>query len=151
MSIWKTRNLTLYGKIQLLKSLALPKLYYTFTKTNFSNAPINNITASIKSFLWNGKKAKIKYNTVIDDYLMGGLKVPDFESQLKAFQIKQFIRWKTKSNRNASTIFLSHYLELIGGAKQVYSNFNISRIPTDRISSYYKNILLNMGRVYQKQ
>jgi len=46
------------------------------------------------------------------------------------------------SNESASTIFLSYYLETIGGAKQVHQNFNISRIPTDRISNYYKNILL---------
>ena len=32
LSIWKSRSLTLIGKIQVLRTLALPKLYYVFSK-----------------------------------------------------------------------------------------------------------------------
>jgi hypothetical protein len=66
LSIWKTR--TLYGKIQVLRSLALPKLYYVCTKTYVTDLFMKTVENTIKDFIWNGKKPKIKQNTLIGEY-----------------------------------------------------------------------------------
>lgn len=58
LSIWKTRHLTLYGKIQVSKSLALPKLLYVCSSLNVSEAFVKIIESSIQNFIWNAKKNK---------------------------------------------------------------------------------------------
>ena len=35
---------------------------------------IDNIKSIIRSFVWNNRKPKLKYNTIIGDYFQGGLK-----------------------------------------------------------------------------
>jgi len=55
------------------------------------------VESSNKDFVWNGKKPKIKHTTLIGDYLQGGLRLPDFTSQLKARQISMVLNWIDKS------------------------------------------------------
>ena len=97
LSIWKSRNLTLYGKIQVLRSLALPKLYYVCSKMYVNKEFLQIIESTMKDFIWNGKKPKIKHTTLIGDYLQGGLRLPDFTLQLKAKQIGMVLNWIEKA------------------------------------------------------
>ena len=41
----------------------------------------------ITDFIWNGKKPKIKYDTLIGSYDKGGINLPDFESSIKANRV----------------------------------------------------------------
>ena len=59
------------------------------------------------NFLWNGKKDKIKYSIMINDYPEGGLKMIDiasFNKSLKATWIKKYLdsgnrgKWKNFFN-----------------------------------------------------
>ena len=60
LRMWKMRNLTLYGKIQIIKALALPKIIFICSvlpsPVNFEKE-INSLTFS---FIWINKPAKIK-------------------------------------------------------------------------------------------
>ena len=64
LSMWKIRDLTLYGKIQIIKTLALPKIVFICSvlpsPVNFEKE-INSLTFS---FIWNNKPAKIKKNNL---------------------------------------------------------------------------------------
>ena len=42
----------------------------------------------MKDFIWNGRKPKIKHDTLIGDYINGGLKLPDLSIALRANEIK---------------------------------------------------------------
>ena len=136
LSLWKTRSLTLFGKIQVLKSLAIPKLYYVSTKTCLSDHFIKSVESSITDFIWNGKKPKIKRNTLIGDYNVGGLKLPDFKLMIKSARVKQAIKLIT--SEQVSPI-LSKYLNNIGGLKCIGENFDISRIPSF-LPAFYKDV-----------
>lgn len=81
LNTWTLRDLTLLGKITVIKSLALPILIQTLTV--LPNPPknvINEINDIFFSFLWSGKPDKIKRKIICKSYEEGGLKMPDIES-----------------------------------------------------------------------
>jgi len=92
LSIWRARPLTPIGKIQIVKSLGLSKLYYVCSNLGASEAFIKLVKSEVVNFVWNGKKTKNKYKTVIGCYNDGGLKLPDFGSIIKG----SLFKWVTR-------------------------------------------------------
>ena len=62
---WKARNLTLFGKVLIIKSLGLSQLVYAASNVNVPNEIIYTIKAKLFSFLWNNKKDKIREKAFI--------------------------------------------------------------------------------------
>ena len=91
---WKSRTMSLAGKITVVNSLLISQTIY---KIMILNTPNDNIKRKIKdiitNFIWNGKKAKIAYDTLIKEYQAGGLKLVDFNSKDVAMKIS----WVKKS------------------------------------------------------
>ena len=91
---WEHRKLTLMGKITVIKTLALPKLIHLFTALpNLSETKLNHLNSMFFKFIWNGKSDKIKRNTLIGDFDLGGLKMihlQSFIAYLKISWIKRF-------------------------------------------------------------
>ena len=57
--MWNFRELTLAGKIQIFKSLALSKAVYVCTMTSPSQKFLNQSNLLKRNFIWAGKSAKI--------------------------------------------------------------------------------------------
>ena len=98
LNIWLSRNLSLNGKITILKSIAIPKLQFVV-----SNLPItNNIVADtekiISNFLWKYKIPKVKKSVIIQPIKQGGIKAPDFTSIVKASRVSWIKRLLTDSD-----------------------------------------------------
>ena len=72
--MWKMRNLTLEGKIFILKTIAIPKIIFQSFITTVSKHIINELGKIQKAFLWKNSTPKIKYQTLCNDYKAGGLK-----------------------------------------------------------------------------
>jgi hypothetical protein len=76
------------GRVTVVKSLILAKLNYIGQM--LPNPPehimkdINNV---IYTFIWNGKPDKVKRTQIIQDYELGGVKVPHVESHLNALKV----------------------------------------------------------------
>ena len=77
LSCWQWRNFTLIGKIQLVKTFAMPKFMYRASLISFDKDIIKSINSVIFNFVWRGK---IKRLTLISEYEDGGLKMPHPES-----------------------------------------------------------------------
>ena len=77
LNLWYPRNLTLYGRITILKSLAISKLVYNTSVLTFPTKFTTLVNQAITQFVWN-KKAKIKHRTMIGPKKRGGLDMPDF-------------------------------------------------------------------------
>ena len=67
---WKWRNPTLYGRVQILKTLILPKIYYRAALLCQDENIIKQVNLLIHEFLWKGKD-KVKRGVIIDDYQYG--------------------------------------------------------------------------------
>ena len=78
MGIWNTRDLSLKGKITVLKSQAIPQLLYATSVLHVPDDFIQDVEKEIIKFIWNNKVPKIKAKTMISSIENGGLKMPNF-------------------------------------------------------------------------
>ena len=94
LSCWEYRRLTLIGKIQVIKSLALSQLTYILTPLATNQNFINEINDIFYSFVWNNKGDKVKRTILINKYENGGLKMVDlsfFNKSLKTTWIQKYL------------------------------------------------------------
>ena len=74
ISLWKSRGLTLAGKIQIFKTFGILKFLYLSTMTTIPKSIIEEVHKIQENLLWNKKNLKIKHSTLIGEYEWGGLK-----------------------------------------------------------------------------
>ena len=78
--------MTLEGKITIFKTFAISKIVYIAYLSSVTNYVIKELKKIQTAFLWNGKKAKIKHETLCNTYGKGGLQSVDIEFKIKALQ-----------------------------------------------------------------
>ena len=139
LNLWKTRNLTLFGKVQVVRSLALSQLMYVYGKIVVPKRTYQIIKTVIIDFLWNGRKPKIKYETLIAGYDEGGIRLPDFESCIQANRVKWAISLLSKENK-IWKIIPQYELISIGGTKAIGVNFDQRKIPRN-LHPFYNEVL----------
>jgi hypothetical protein len=98
LDIWSQRDLSLIGKITVLKSLAFSKIIYQCGVMNPPKEFEELITDISYKFIWKNKPEKIKRMTLISDYEHGGQKMIDIKSFLKAQKAMWMKRLVTKDN-----------------------------------------------------
>ena len=83
---WQWRNLTVLGKIQMIKTFAMPKLLFRASVLIFDRDVLKKLNTVLFNFLWKSKD-KIKRLALISDYSDGGLRMPHLESAIKTQRI----------------------------------------------------------------
>ena len=81
---WKSRGLTLYGKVLNVKSLGLSSLIYSASITNVPKDTTANVKSRFFKFLWKNKRDKIKRDVIYQNFETGGPRMIDFEIMIKA-------------------------------------------------------------------
>ena len=85
LNMWTQRNLTILGKILIVKTFGLSNLVYSFSTQTCNQPCINKIQKSVNKFIWQNKPPKVKHTTMIGPYDEGGVKAPDLESQKRLY------------------------------------------------------------------
>ena len=78
LSVWKMRNLSLLGKITIIKVLGISQLVYLFSM--LPSPPLeffNELDNILYKFLWSNSNDRIKRRTIIGPLNMGGLNMVD--------------------------------------------------------------------------
>ena len=104
---WKKRNLTLVGKITVLKSLILSKLVYPLSIMKLPNDEfIDELEKKFLAFVWDDKKPKVSSNILVQPINKGGLNYP----KLKYFILSQKYTWinRLMDNTNKAKWKLFH-------------------------------------------
>ena len=89
LNIWKQRWLSLAGKIQVFKSLISSRPVYIATMKNIPPHFLDDLQVLRKEFIWDGKRPKVNYSTLIGNYEDTGL--PSKFKSLKIIWIKKFL------------------------------------------------------------
>ena len=91
INCWRMRNLSLIGKICVIKSLVLPQLLYLFSVLCIKIPKIffKELNTMFYSFIWNGCKDRVQRNLMYNDFQHCGLKMIDAYS----FSIAQKMTW----------------------------------------------------------
>ena len=81
INMWRWRGLTLLGRIQIVKTFAIPKFMYKASLISVSEDLIKDVNKLLYGFIWKGND-KIKRTALINDIENGGLKMLDVQSMI---------------------------------------------------------------------
>ena len=91
---WKTRDLTLFGKVCVIKTLALPEMTHIISCCPLPNNFVKELNKILFNFIW-GQRDRIKRNVLIANVEKGGVGMVDLESyclSLKAAWITRILQ-----------------------------------------------------------
>ena len=103
LNIWNSRNLSLKGRITILKSLILPQILL-----NLIYVPVyilDQINEMFFKFLWRNKAPKIRKDTIVAPIELGGLKMVDVYSMHTAAKISWIKRLCTNEDTDWKLLF----------------------------------------------
>ena len=86
INLWKQRGLSLLGRIQIIKTFAIPKLTYRASVLPISIDLIKEADSLFYYFIWNGKD-KVKRNVMISEVEKGGLNMLDIDYMVRTRRV----------------------------------------------------------------
>ena len=141
LNLWTTRNLTLIGRICIVKTLAISKLVYNTSVLKVPQNFAEKVNDICFKFIWNFKPDKVKRQTIVLPVDKGGLNVVDFtilDKSLKAAWVKRFYEADGSKWCSAFSSALAQY----GGRFIFECNFDTRDINlTSHVPSFYRNVL----------
>ena len=141
LNSWKRRNLTLLGKINIVKTLGLSKLIYNTSVLVIPEQLIKEINSIIFNFIWDEKPPKIKKSTIIGERKHGGLKMTDFNILNKALKVAWIPRIKSESVASWK-ITPNAILERYGGLHFLtICNYDIDTLQVGNLPPFYVEVL----------
>ena len=144
---WRTRDLTLFGKVLIIKTLALSQLVFSATCCSVSDETKKKITKIIYGFIWH-KRDRIKRNTLICDLTEGGINMIDvdcFFDAIKAAWVKRI----TDAYKDKWSYLPKQFMKKLGPHYMALKmNFdNIQYLPQIKsIPEFYQQVVLGYNR-----
>ena len=136
INVWKWRGLSLLGRIQIVKTFAIPKLMFRASVIPVSKELIKEANSVLYNFIWNGKD-KVKRLALISDIEMGGLKMLDIQFMICAKRVTCLKKLLEDYSSPWRTI-LDKLLLPIGGCFVLHCNFQ-----TSKLKITYQHIIRN--------
>ena len=141
LNSWKRRNLTLYGKINIVKTLGLSKLIYNASVLVIPEQLNQEVNSIIFNFIWDEKPAKIKKLTLIGEKNQGGLRMTDFNIMNKALKVA-WIQRINSENGASWKIIPEIALKKHGGLTfLIKCNYDVNTLQTNNLPPFYHEIL----------
>ncbi len=113
LNIWRQRNLSLLGKIQIIKTSGISKMLFITNMLNMHNTFVSDINRVFYRFIWNGTD-KIKRKSFISGFGEGGAKMPDLQSIIET-QKNLWGKRYTHESYHPWKEFIKMELSLMGG------------------------------------
>ena len=98
LNLWSQRDLSIVGRINLIKTFALSKLVFICSVMNTPKDFSKEVNKITFDFIWNHKPAKIKKTTLIKQKTAGSLDMKDFSLLDKALKLNWVKRLCSNSN-----------------------------------------------------
>jgi len=146
LNIWRQRNLTLSGKILIVKTFGLSQMIYSLQATVIKKEDIRKIEDIVFRFIWNVKPGnlrcigKINRNLLKQERSVGGINAPDIGNIDKAIKIKHLMR--CLSSKHPLAIMVRNELDRVG-----FSLNNLNRCKNSKSS--YINCCIESNKALQ--
>ena len=89
IKIWERRNLTIYGRLTLIKCFLISQLVYLIKPLpSPEKAQFSTINGLLYKFLWGGKREKLKRDFIDQPKQLGGLDMINFENFFIGLKVK---------------------------------------------------------------
>ena len=141
INLWKTRNLSIAGKIIIIKTLGLSQITASLQQTMIKNDELKRIDQAITRFIWNksntSRPSGLIANSLLKaDYLVGGLKSPDIYSINDSIKLKNLVR----------TLQLEHPVSTL--YRKILLANNIDMLYKPFRNTLEKNMTLKQAKTY---
>ena len=132
---WKARNLTLMGRVLIVKTLGVSQFSFLASVLHIPESVIKKVNTCIFHYIWKGKTDKVKRDIMIQDYKDGGYKMVDFKMIVESGKIDWIKRFL--SNISADwKILMFAFCKKENLSLFFQGNFDENEIPQD-IPEYY--------------
>ena len=122
------KNLTMIGRITVVKTFIIPKITYVATVTPIDKENISKFKRIIYNFILNNRVEKIKRSTLSLNTSEGGLKMIDIDKYIEAIQLTWVKRLISEDQANWK-IIPKHYFNKFG------ENFLLFKMNLDKEKS----------------
>ena len=143
LNSWSKRSLTIFGRVTILKSLALSQITHLIIVDSIPLRFLKILENKIFKFIWNGKNEKIKRSFITENFSKGGINMLDIHKQLLSFRLKWLSRFFNDTTGMWKTM-CSYWFDLLGGIILLL-NCNYDSIAIDKVDrkilKFYKEIL----------
>ena len=86
LNIWSQRQLSLKGKVAVLRTQIMPQILYTVSNIYTPEWVITEIDDLFYNYLWSGRKHHVRREVVINNIDQGGLKMPLFSGMIQSIK-----------------------------------------------------------------
>ena len=114
LNLWLTRDLTIFGRTMLVKTLGISKLIYAASMPCVPETVIKTVQEQIFKFLWKNKKDKVKRSVICQPFSCGGLNFPNFHLMIKSLRLSWLGRFLNCTNETWQAI-PNNYFNKYGG------------------------------------
>ena len=146
LNLWSQRDLSLYGRITIAKTLGLSKIVFASCCLHTPQYVAASVSKMVHDFVWNNKPAKIKRNTLIGSKDRGGLDLPDYESISKSLKIG----WVTTIKDAADAPWMAipaFYSKHFGGNLIFDCDYDVSLLDLSKLPAFYIDVLEAWGEL----
>ena len=112
LDIWRKRDLTLFGRVLIMKSLGISQLIYSISNVEVPDYIVSTLKPKLFGFLWKNKKDNIKRVGLYQNYERGGLRMTDVDSVIKALRqawIPRLLRGGHQNWKSVPNYFFDKY------------------------------------------
>ena len=142
---WKTRKLTFYGKVTIIKTLGISQILYNAACIKVPDSIIKKVDKIIYNFLWDSSKEKVKRNTTTKEMIYGGLNMVNTEAKINVFQIKWIQRLLNGNDDCVWNKFVRKLFEPFGGLNFILElhckETDVNNIFQGKIPDFYVDII----------
>ena len=144
---WNKRPLTPFGKITVIKTLALSKLTYLFLNIPDPRLKfLKDLEKMFFSFLWNDKKHKIGKEHVYQDKLEGGLNMVNVYDYLSCMKISMYKR--LFNDTDMKTLIMSMYPTFENLEKLGYEY--MSKLSNEIPNPFWSDVIKHVKKIVSK-
>lgn len=147
LNIWLQRDLSIFGRIYLMKMESLSRIIYPSCNIAIPKNLIKTINNINLNFIWRNRPHYIRKDQMVKEIKYGGLKVIDFDCLNGTLKINWLKFWFNKSD-----IFWycipNFIFNKIGGLKiLIISDFAMNKLPI-KLSEFHKQVLMYWKLIY---
>lgn len=135
---WFNRDLSIKGKISVVNSLLVSLLQYAASNSELPDQVTTELRRIVTHFIWNKRRAKVAYNTLIQNVDRGGLRLADLKLRSNVAKLG----WVKRLMNNPNS-FSGRFLSFLAGTTHSRCLFQgkIGGLPDNfKASKFYSEI-----------
>ena len=128
INLWKSRGLSIHGKVNVIKTLLLPKMIYASSVICTPSDVIKEFNNLFFHFLWNGKDKVIRLSTYAP-----------YDGMIKALGLSWLKRIVDPEYFNLWKVYLNYLLKNEGRLFLIQCNYDINQVTLP--TTFYRELL----------